>query len=163
MSPRSERAAGQHHDLGLGRHGGLGHDHGRDVADHGPHPSQDGCVRGLDPRTHSQVHPVALQSEPTIRRERTDNGAVLDGTPPDGSVHRRVDAHLDIAQLPGCRILDGRFMTVCHTAGVPRGRGTDGEAYLNAFVEAVKGEGLVQQWINKSGVDGLSAAPLVKP
>ena len=67
------------------------------------------------------------------------------------------------AQMPGCRILDGRFMTVCHTAGVPRGRGTDGEAYLNAFVEAVKGEGLVQQWINKSGVDGLSAAPLVKP
>ena len=65
------------------------------------------------------------------------------------------------AQMPGCRILDGRFMTVCHTAGVPRGRGTDGEAYLNAFVEAVKGEGLVQQWINKSGVDGLSAAPLV--
>lgn len=66
-------------------------------------------------------------------------------------------------QFPGARLLDGRFMTVCHTAGVPRGRGAAGEAYLNAFVEAVKAEGLVQQWIKKSGVAGLSAAPLVKP
>ncbi|MBM3343060.1 MAG: transporter substrate-binding domain-containing protein [Betaproteobacteria bacterium] len=64
------------------------------------------------------------------------------------------------AQLPGARLLDGRFMTVCHTAGVPRGRGAAGESFLNAFVEAVKAEGLVQQWINKSGVAGLSAAPL---
>ncbi len=66
------------------------------------------------------------------------------------------------AQMPGCRILDGRFMTVCHTAGVPRGRGAEGEAYLTAFVEAVKAEGLVTQWIARSGVDGLSAAPLAK-
>lgn len=64
-------------------------------------------------------------------------------------------------QLPGSRILDGRFMVVRHTAGVPRGRGAAGEAYLNAFVEAVKAEGLVTQWIAKSGVQGLSAAPLV--
>lgn len=67
------------------------------------------------------------------------------------------------AQLPGARILDGRFMTVQHTAGVPRGRGVAGEAYLNAFVEAVKAEGLVAQWIAKSGVQGLSVAPLAKP
>ena len=67
------------------------------------------------------------------------------------------------AQLPGARILDGRFMTVCHTAGAPRGRGAEGEAYLNAFVEAVKAEGLVKQWVDKSGVAGLSVAPLVKP
>lgn len=66
------------------------------------------------------------------------------------------------AQLPGARILDGRFMTVRHTAGIPRGRGAAGEAYLNAFVEAVKAEGLVKQWIDKSGVAGLSVAPLVK-
>lgn len=66
------------------------------------------------------------------------------------------------AQLPGARILDGRFMTVCHTAGIPRGRGAAGEAYLNAFVEAVKAEGLVKQWVDKSGVAGLSVAPLVK-
>ena len=63
------------------------------------------------------------------------------------------------AQLPGSRILDGRFMVVRHTAGTPRGRGNAGEAYLHAFVEAVKAEGLVTQWIATSGVQGLSAAP----
>jgi polar amino acid transport system substrate-binding protein len=62
------------------------------------------------------------------------------------------------ADLPGSRILDGRFMVVRHTAGTPRGRDA-GAAYLHAFVEAVKAEGLVAKWIAKSGVAGLSAAP----
>jgi polar amino acid transport system substrate-binding protein len=64
-----------------------------------------------------------------------------------------------VADYPGARILDGRFMVVRHTAGTPRGRGEAGAAYLHAFVEAVKAEGLVTQWIAKSGVQGLSAAP----
>jgi polar amino acid transport system substrate-binding protein len=63
------------------------------------------------------------------------------------------------AELPGSRILDGRFMVVRHTAGIPRSRGDAGAAYLTAFVEAAKAEGLVTQWIAKSGVQGLSAAP----
>lgn len=62
------------------------------------------------------------------------------------------------AELPGSRILDGRFMVVRHTAGTPRGRDA-GAAYLHAFIEAVKAEGLVTQWIANSGVKGLSAAP----
>jgi polar amino acid transport system substrate-binding protein len=62
------------------------------------------------------------------------------------------------AQLPGSRILDGRFTVVRHTAGTPRGRDA-GAAYLWAFVEDVKAEGLVAQWIAKSGVQGLSVAP----
>ncbi len=66
------------------------------------------------------------------------------------------------AQMPGSRILDGRFMVVRHTAGTPRTRGEAGAAYLHAFVEAVKAEGLVTQWIAKSGVQGLSAAPAVQ-
>jgi polar amino acid transport system substrate-binding protein len=66
-------------------------------------------------------------------------------------------------QLPGSRILDGRFMVVRHTAGTPRSRGEAGAAYLHAFVEAAKAEGLVTQWIANSGVQGLSAAPAVKP
>ena len=65
------------------------------------------------------------------------------------------------AQMPGSRILDGRFMVVRHTAGTPRGRGAAGDAYLHAFIEAVKAEGLVTQWIANSGVQGLSAAPPV--
>ncbi len=67
-----------------------------------------------------------------------------------------------VAEYPGARILDGRFMVVRHTAGTPRARGEAGAAYLHAFVEAVKAEGLVTQWIAKSGVQGLSAAPAEK-
>ncbi len=62
------------------------------------------------------------------------------------------------AELPGSRILDGRFTVVRHTAGTPRGRDA-GAAYLCAFVEDVKAEGLVTQWIANSGVQGLSVAP----
>lgn len=53
-------------------------------------------------------------------------------------------------------------MVVRHTAGTPRARGEAGAAYLHAFVEAVKADGLVTQWIANSGVKGLSAAPPVK-
>ena len=66
-----------------------------------------------------------------------------------------------IAEQPGYRILDGRFSVVRHTAGTVRGRDA-GAAYLRAFVEDAKASGLVAQWIVKSGVKGLSVAPLVK-
>ena len=62
-------------------------------------------------------------------------------------------------ELPGSRILDGRFSVVRHTAGTVRGRNA-GAAYLTEFVEDVKASGLVAQWIEKSGVKGLSVAPL---
>lgn len=65
------------------------------------------------------------------------------------------------AQLPGSRILDGRFTVVRHTAGTPRGRDA-GAAYLCAFVEDIKASGLVAKWIEKSGVKGLSVAPPAK-
>ena len=61
--------------------------------------------------------------------------------------------------LPGSRILDGNFTVVRHTAGTPRGRDA-AAAYLRDLVEDVKAQGLVAQWIKKSGVKGLSAAPL---
>lgn len=62
------------------------------------------------------------------------------------------------AKLPGSRILPGNFSVVRHTAGTLPGRAA-GSAYLNAFVEDVKASGLVAQWIEKSGVKGLSVAP----
>jgi polar amino acid transport system substrate-binding protein len=65
------------------------------------------------------------------------------------------------AKLPGSRILDGNFSVVRHTAGTIPGREA-GSAYLRDFVEDVKATGLVAQWIEKSGVKGLSVAPPVK-
>jgi polar amino acid transport system substrate-binding protein len=63
--------------------------------------------------------------------------------------------------LPGSRILDGNFTVVRHTVGTPRGRDA-AAAYLRDLVEDVKASGLVAQWIAKSGVKGLSVAPLAK-
>jgi len=64
--------------------------------------------------------------------------------------------------MPGVRILPGNFNVVRHTAGTLPGR-PEGAAYLRAFVEDVKASGLLQQWINKSGVKGLAPAPAEKP
>jgi polar amino acid transport system substrate-binding protein len=63
--------------------------------------------------------------------------------------------------LPGSRILDGNFTTVRHTVGTPKGRDA-AAAYLRDLVEDVKASGLVAQWIEKSGVKGLSVAPPAK-
>ena len=64
-------------------------------------------------------------------------------------------------QMPGSRVLTGNYSVVRHTAGTIPGRNA-GLAYLRAFVEDVKASGLVAQWIEKSGVKGLSVAPPVK-
>ena len=61
-------------------------------------------------------------------------------------------------KMPGLRILDGNFSVVRHTVGTVKGRDA-AEAYLREFVEDIKASGLVAQWIEKSGVKGLSVAP----
>src|SRR5688572_16783421 len=60
--------------------------------------------------------------------------------------------------LPGSRILDGHFTVVRHTVGTPKGLDA-AAAYLRELVEDVKASGLVEKWIKKSGVKGLSVAP----
>jgi polar amino acid transport system substrate-binding protein len=60
--------------------------------------------------------------------------------------------------LPGSRVLDGNFCVVRHTVGTPKGKPA-AAAYLRELVEDVKASRLVTQWIEKSGVKGLSAAP----
>ncbi len=62
------------------------------------------------------------------------------------------------AQLPGSRILDGRFSVVRQAAGTVKGREA-GAQYLREFIEDVKASGLVAQLIEKNGVKGLSVAP----
>lgn len=65
-------------------------------------------------------------------------------------------------KLPGSRLLEGNFSVVQHTVGTPRGRPA-AAAYLREFIEDVKAQGLVAQWIEKSGVKGLSVAPPATP
>jgi polar amino acid transport system substrate-binding protein len=59
---------------------------------------------------------------------------------------------------PGYRVVDGRFTTIQHAAGVPSGRSA-GAAYLNRFIENVKASGFVRRAIDQSGIRGVVVAP----
>ena len=68
-------------------------------------------------------------------------------------------ALIGLAQrLPGSRMLDGRFMAVQQSIGVPKGRAA-GLAYLRDLVEGAKASGLVARAIEKTGARGVSVAP----
>ncbi len=64
----------------------------------------------------------------------------------------------DQANLPGSRILEGRFTAVQQAIGTPKGRAAGAE-YLSQFVEEVKASGLVAKLIEKNDVRGLTVAP----
>jgi polar amino acid transport system substrate-binding protein len=61
-------------------------------------------------------------------------------------------------KLPGSRMLDGRFMAVQQSIGVPKGRAA-GLAYLRGLVEEAKASGLVARAIAATGARGVSVAP----
>lgn len=89
---------------------------------------------------------------------------------PDNAFKRFVDDKLDAlaglkprlatdaGNLPGSRILDGRFTAVQQAAGTPKGRAA-GAGYLHEFVEDIKASGLVARTIENNGVRGLTVAP----
>ncbi len=58
-------------------------------------------------------------------------------------------------KTPNGRLLEGKFMTVNHGLGTPRGRSAAAE-YLKAFVEEMKASGFVARSIERHGVRGLS-------
>ena len=60
-------------------------------------------------------------------------------------------------KLPGSRILDGRFMGVQQSIGVPKGRDA-GLQFLRAVVEDAKSSGLVARAIERTGARGVSVA-----
>lgn len=64
----------------------------------------------------------------------------------------------DAGNLPGSRILDGRFTAVQQAVGTPKARGA-GAKFLREFVEDIKATGLVARTIEKNGVRGLTVAP----
>ena len=61
-------------------------------------------------------------------------------------------------KLPGSRILDGRFMGVQQSIGVPKGHDA-GLQFLRGVVEDAKASGLVARAIEKTGARGVSVAP----
>jgi polar amino acid transport system substrate-binding protein len=64
----------------------------------------------------------------------------------------------DVEKLPGARILEGQFSAVQQAIGTPR-KNTAAAKWLADFVEEAKASGLVQSFIDKHKVIGLSVAP----
>src|SRR6266850_6847505 len=63
-----------------------------------------------------------------------------------------------VQQLPGSRLVEGRFMGVQQSIAVPSGREA-GLAYLRRVVEDAKASGLVARAIERTGARGVSVAP----
>jgi polar amino acid transport system substrate-binding protein len=61
-------------------------------------------------------------------------------------------------RMAGSRMLEGRFMAVQQSIGVPKGRDA-ALAYLRGFVDDVKASGLVARAIEQTGARGVSVAP----
>jgi polar amino acid transport system substrate-binding protein len=60
--------------------------------------------------------------------------------------------------MPGYRMVDGRFMAVQQSIGVPKGRDA-ALGFLRQVVEDVKRSGLVARAIERTGARGVSVAP----
>ena len=63
------------------------------------------------------------------------------------------------AQVPGLRVLPGRFMVIRQAMGLARGRGRDAQAALHAFVETMKAGGFVTEAMRRHDVAGATVAP----
>jgi len=64
----------------------------------------------------------------------------------------------NVDQLPGSRVVEGRYAVIGYAAGVPKGRDA-GAKYLSEFIEHAKASGLIARLIEKSGIRGLAVAP----
>ncbi len=65
----------------------------------------------------------------------------------------------DIEKAPGLKILDGKFTAVQQAVGTAKAN-VEGAAFLAEFVEKAKKSGMVQSFIERHKVKGLSVAPL---
>jgi len=101
----------------------------------------------------------------TVRHARLIETKGLDASY-DAFVSQKLDALaglkprllMDVAKLPGARILDGQFTAVQQAVGTPKSR-VAAAVYLRAFVEEMKASGFVGAAISRNAVAGVSVAP----
>lgn len=65
----------------------------------------------------------------------------------------------DVERMPGARILEQKFSAVQQAVGTPKSRSEAGIKYLVEFVEELKANGTIAQFIAQHEVRGLSVAP----
>jgi polar amino acid transport system substrate-binding protein len=63
----------------------------------------------------------------------------------------------DAANLPGSRILEGRFTAIQQAIGTPKGR-SEAANYLRAFAEEAKATGMVAAAIERNAIRGVTVA-----
>lgn len=116
---------------------------------------------------------VALRNANGLFLKRTLKHAQLVDTQGVGSIELLRSGKVDIAagsrdallaiqeKLSGYRLLEDRFFAVGQAIALPRG-GASGLAYANAFVEEIKGSGVVAQAIARHSVRSVNVAPPAK-
>ena len=67
----------------------------------------------------------------------------------------------DAREIPGLRMLPGRFMAINQAMGMPRGREAGAE-YLAAFVEEMKASGFIADALARNRIVGASVAPAAR-
>jgi polar amino acid transport system substrate-binding protein len=65
----------------------------------------------------------------------------------------------DVERMPGARILEQKFSAVQQSVGTPKSRPEAGIKFLVEFVEELKANGTIAQFISQHDVRGLSVAP----
>lgn len=71
----------------------------------------------------------------------------------------RQQLEADIRDLPGMRLLPGRFMVIQQAMGVPKGHGEAAARALHAYVEEMKASGFVSDALRRHRIEGATVAP----
>lgn len=91
-------------------------------------------------------------SSPAVVQTFLDEGAEV-----AAGVKQQLEA--DMRNLPGLRLLSGRFMVIQQAMGCPKGRSEAVAALLRKFVEDMKASGFVAEALARHGIQGASVAP----
>lgn len=103
---------------------------------------------------HAEI--VRAPTSPTVVSTFIEQGVEV-----AAGVRQQLEA--DIRDLPGMRLLPGRFMVIQQAMGVPKGRGEAAARALHAYVEEMKASGFVSDALRRHRIEGATVAPADTP
>lgn len=103
---------------------------------------------------HAEI--VRAPTSPTVVATFLEQGLEV-----AAGVRQQLEA--DIRDLPGLRLLPGRFMVIRQAMGLPKGRGDAAARALHAYVEEMKASGFVADALRRHAIDGATVAPAHTP
>lgn len=69
---------------------------------------------------------------------------------------------VDVARIPGLRLLDGNFMVIHQAMATPKNRPA-GIRYVSQFIEEMKASGFVEKSLERHHIDAAEVAPAAAP